>query len=344
MGALVGLRVSREVYAAYRRLNYYAAGVVRELTPRSLFRFSPDGLYRDLRSTGALKDVVARVNYCNRLMPGAAVAPGTRIDDIDRSKSRYFIDLSEHLRFFPAELRADSLFGDVTHVPASPTLLKSRPVGGQNSNSVLLNLDKLRHFRLFADRFTLDRKKGMAVWRGSMNNPMRQALVTRFTDHPLCDVGHTSREFTLVAPKAFLSPAEQFSYRYIISVEGCDVATNLKWIMASNSVCIMPRPRYETWFMEGSLIAGHHYVEVRDDFADLADKIAALEAEPERASAIVANANRHVDMFRNRKTEKVVSLLVLQKYFEATGQLPPSVFAEAFFDRPRAETRLLETA
>ena len=113
-----------------------------------------------------------------------------------------------------------------------------------------------------------------------------------------------SRNFTEVPPKDVLTPQQQFAYRYILSVEGCDVATNLKWVMASNSVCLMPRPRYETWFMEGALIAGHHYVEVRDDFSDLEEKIDELEADPLRAREIVANANRHVAMFRNGRMER----------------------------------------
>ncbi len=177
-----------------------------------------------------------------------------------------------------------------------------------------------------------------------MNNPLRAALVASHGNSAFCDVGHVSRNFTEVPAKDVLSPAQQFQYRYIISVEGCDVATNLKWIMASNSVCIMPRPRYETWFMEGRLIPGHHYVEVRDDFSDLEEKIEALEADPMRAREIVANANRHIGTFLQRRNEKLTSLLVLQKYFEATEQLPPSAFTEGFFSVIEAEPRMLLTA
>ena len=224
------------------------------------------------------------------------------------------------------------------------SLLKSRPIDGDNANSVLLNLDKFRHFRLFDDPIPFAKKLPKAVWRGSMNNPLRAALVSGHADSAFCDVGHVSRKFTDVAPKEPLSPNQQFAYRYILSVEGCDVATNLKWVMASNSVCIMPRPRYETWFMEGRLIPGHHYVEVRDDFSDLEEKIEALEADPMRAREIVANANRHIGMFLQRKNEKLTSLLVLQKYFEATGQLPPSAFTQGFFSVIEAAPRMLLTA
>ena len=55
---------------------------------------------------------------------------------------------------------------------------------------------------------------------------------------------------------AFLRPKlsilEQLEYKFVLCLEGNDVATNLKWVMSSNSLAVMPKPRYETWFMEGS--------------------------------------------------------------------------------------------
>ena len=35
----------------------------------------------------------------------------------------------------------------------------------------------------------------------------------------------------------------------------------------------MPKPKYETWFMEGKLKDGSHYIEVKDDYSDLEEKI-----------------------------------------------------------------------
>lgn len=70
---------------------------------------------------------------------------------------------------------------------------------------------------------------------------------------------------------------EQLKYRYLIAVEGAasvqhplrcaihvftpspptttgnDVASGLKWMLASNSVVFMPLPRYETWIEESML-------------------------------------------------------------------------------------------
>ncbi len=123
--------------------------------------------------------------------------------------------------------------------------------------------------------------------------------------------------------KPFLRPLEQMRYRYVISIEGNDVATNLKWILASNSLCLMTKPAYETWFMEGRLQAGTHYVGLRDDYDDLEQAIIHYERHPDEALAIIRNANSYVAQFRDAANEQLVSLLVLYKYFVMTGQLEP---------------------
>ena len=50
------------------------------------------------------------------------------------------------------------------------------------------------------------------------------------------------------------------------------MSSNLKWIMSSNSIAVMPRPEFETWFMEGRLIPGVHYIEINRDYSDLDEK------------------------------------------------------------------------
>ncbi|KPF57746.1 glycosyl transferase family 90 [Rhizobium sp. AAP116] len=314
------------------RVRYYATGIARHALPREWFLQRSKSILRDLEDAPELDELVRRANYCNKLGHGAA-KPGVRLDAVDRGRSRYYFDLDEYLRYFPTQLKVNYLFGDVTWVPNAPSLVKSRPTDGENGNSVLLNLDKLRHFRLCYDDTPWEKKKPMAVWRGALNNPLRSELLRRHHESAFADVGHVGDTKEGFRSKGFLSPQDQMGYRYILSIEGFDVATNLKWIMASGSVCVMPKGRCETWFMEGGLIPDRHFVEVRPDFSDLEDKIAALERDPLWAQDIVANANAYVASFCDRKTERKISLLVLQKYFEATGQLPPSAFSHLFFQQ-----------
>lgn len=74
--------------------------------------------------------------------------------------------------------------------------------------------------------------------------------------------------------------------------------------------------------MEGQLRPGYHYVQLKDDYSDLEDKIAYYEANPEAAKMIILQANNYVATFRNRERERLIGLLVLYKYFIDTDQLP----------------------
>ncbi|MDH4412110.1 MAG: glycosyl transferase family 90 [Rhizobium sp.] len=314
----------------FNRVRYYASGIVRHALPRNWFLNRSEAILRDLEASPELAELVRRANYYSRQLQGMP-QPSVRLDAVNRGQSRYYLDLDEYLRYFPPHLSINYLFGDVTWVPNTPSFVKSRPVDVPNGNSVLLNLDKLRHFKLCTDPTPWADKKPMAVWRGALNNPLRLELLQRHQHSKFADVGHTGEVREGLRPKGFLDPKEQMGYRYILSIEGFDVATNLKWIMSSGSVCLMPRGRYETWFMEAALVPDKHFVEVRPDFSDLEDKIAKLEDDPQWARDVVANANAYVASFCDRKTERKISLLVLQKYFEATGQLPPSAFSHLFF-------------
>lgn len=315
------------------RLAYYGEGAIRDVTPRQIFSFSRMRLFRAIAEQGKSIDaqLLDRVNLCNQLSREVDTTPATRLRRVSRRKSRYFYDLNAYLKYFPSSLRIDYLFGDVTFVPDRPTIVKSRPIVAGNTNSILLNLDKLRHFKLTADSRRWNDKIGKAVWRGGCQGPRRPDLIRRHALNPAANIGQTGKAFEGVSPKPFMSRLDQMAYRYIVSVEGNDVATNLKWIMASNSLCLMPRPRFETWFLESRLQPDIHYVELADDFSDLDEKIGQLEADPVRAQRIVTNAKAYVERMADRRTERIVSLLVLQKYFEATGQLPPSGFSRLLF-------------
>ena len=92
-----------------------------------------------------------------------------------------------------------------------------------------------------------------------------------------------------------------------MAIEGNDVASNLKWVMSSNSLAVMPRPTCETWFMEGTLIPDYHYIEVKDDFSDLEEKLNYYIAHPEKAEEIIAHAHEYVAQFRDKKTRRLVA-------------------------------------
>jgi hypothetical protein len=93
--------------------------------------------------------------------------------------------------------------------------------------------------------------------------------------------------------------------------------------MSSNSLAVMPKPKFETWFMEGTLKPNYHYVLIKDDFSDLEERMNYYINHPEEALEIIKNAHEYIDQFRNTKREELISLLVLEKYFYRTGQRMP---------------------
>ena len=58
--------------------------------------------------------------------------------------------------------------------------------------------------------------------------------------------------------------------------------------MSSNSLAVMPKPKFESWFMEGLLIPDHHFVEIKRDYSDLEEKL----------NYYIDNLKRHTNHFK----------------------------------------------
>lgn len=311
------------------KTRYYFKGYFRLLMPGAYWKHKYQQLMEDFArmDINSRQEILRRVDYYNKLCQPIHLHDGipTGGEFTARNKSAaYFVDYKCLLNFFAKSLRASYLFGDITHVPDEPTFLKSRPVsiGDENANSILLKLNQIRHYYFVKDRLAFDKKLPMLVWRGKTNQPERTEFLRRYYASPMCDVGDTYKKNQGTAYfKPFMSIPEQLRYKYVLSIEGYDVATNLKWIMASNSVCFMRKPRFETWFMEGALTPDVHYVLLKDDHSDLEEKVAFYNANPELAKQIVRNANQYVNQFFDEKNELLISLLVMQKYFRYSGQM-----------------------
>ncbi len=231
----------------------------------------------------------------------------------DYVNSTYFFDAYEYTRYFPNSLRWAYNPGDVNYTFPVPEITKSRPISknNDNRNNILLNLDKIRHFTWITDPFSWEEKDSRIIFRGDINGkPHRQRFISMWKDHPLCDLNH-SCSMTLY---------DHLRYRYIMALEGNDVASNLKWVMSSNSAAVMPRPTYETWYMEGQLIPNYHYIEIASDYHDLIERINYYETHPEEVKAIILHAHEWVAQFQDKKREDLISLMVLDKYFRLTGQ------------------------
>jgi hypothetical protein len=82
----------------------------------------------------------------------------------------------------------------------------------------------------------------------------------------------------------------------------------------------MPKPKYETWFMEGLLVADVHYIIIKDDYTDLEQRLNYYIKNQDKAQQIIENANAYVQQFKDPKNERLISLLIMKKYFEKTNQ------------------------
>lgn len=267
--------------------------------------------------------------YCN-LPANSCVGGGSMIvDDFKypfgepHKFSAYFFDLYESLRCFAPDRRFSRLFGDIDYETAEPTFVKTRPITGRESLSVLSKLDETRHFLFVKDKVRFEDKKDMIVMRNVVNRqPWRTKLLNLYHDNPRCNVGQINPNVEHPEyVRAFMPMAEQLQYKFICCIEGHDVATNLKWVMSSNSLAVMPRPRIESWFMEGKLIGGVHYVEVKEDYSDLIERMDYYTSHPEEAEQIIKNAHKWVEQFTDERLERCVALLTAERFFRQTGQM-----------------------
>ena len=307
---------------------YYAVNMCRSWMPKALFRLRLEHKLRALHRRADYDYIRSRIDYYNRLSPGVVLPPDAPLlsEHKLRKPKVYFFDTYEYTRWFSPSYRWGFHPGDVTYVPPFPSIVKSRPLVESNENSVVMKLDKVRHFIFVKDKKDFSAKQNRVIFRGKVKGKeSRRRFMEMYFHHPMCDLGdvskHTDDPQEWQTEKKTL--AEHLDYKFIMALEGNDVASNLKWVMSSNSIAVMPRPTCETWFMEGTLIPNYHYIEIKPDFTDLEERVQYYIDHEQEAQAIIRHAHEYVDQFRDAEREHLISLGVLEKYFEVTGQKPP---------------------
>ncbi|MFR9650428.1 MAG: glycosyl transferase family 90 [Rikenellaceae bacterium] len=270
--------------------------------------------------------ILDRVEYYNKLNTPVAITSKDKLtlkEFIKRRHSylsRYFYDTYSVIKGFDKSLPIVPLFGDVTTIPPLPSIVKSRPIEGDNHNSVVLKLDRLRHFLFLRDSIPFRAKDPRALgYTYAKYKQNRIDFLELYRDREeICICGNVMRDPT-VDDRLYrdkITILDHLKFRYIIALEGNDVATNLKWIMSSNCIAVMPKPTYETWFMEGRLIPNYHYIEIKSDFSDLEERLEYYNTHLDEAEAIVRNGQEYIDQFRDSKREKIIGYMTMQRYFE----------------------------
>jgi len=226
------------------------------------------------------------------------------------------------------------VMSDIAVEPLAPVLCKSRPVGSRNCATIKA-MKMSKHWGPVAAVAEIDtpfdEKLPSAVWRGATSGQWthdgvggcsRQQLYLRWgtaETTSAVDVGlvflhvYFPRPHDLVL-KRDMPRAAMLRHRYQVSVEGNDVASNLKWVMASWSVPLMPRPRLETWLMEGLLEPYVHYVPLADDTADLEVQVAWCEAREGRCREVAEAGRRWMEMFGDAEAERGLEERVVRDF------------------------------
>ena len=202
-----------------------------------------------------------------------------------------------------------------------------------------------RHFkwvpRALNDPWAYQSKLPIALWRGVSTGECwdldsafavhdagcaRRNLVLKWSlsESPYVDVGLTALVQTGLSIAVSLRPflkkpkrvQEMLKYKYLISVEGNDVATNLKWALASNSVVLMPPPTRESFILEGNLLPWVHYVPLKASLEDLAEKVLYCEQNITHCKDIATASTQYMRMFATRKNLFYLGARAFEAHFE----------------------------
>lgn len=309
---------------------YYTKSIILYLIPSLFFKYKMKNLINNVKNRDDYNYIIDRVNYYNKgiakqTLPSSKLQlKDFRLENTKLKKhgyfgSRYFFDTYEYTKYFEKNLYFDYLFGDVILIPKTPKIVKSRPINDENQNSILLNLDKLRHFIFLDDIVPFEKKKNKAIFMGKIyGKANRVDFVQKFHNSSTVLCGDVYKLATQSRHKK-LSLWAHLQYKFILTLEGVDVASNLKWVMSSSSIAVMPKPTYETWFMEGRLVANYHYIEIKSDYSDFEEKIKYYSEHIEESKQIIKNANEYIEQFKNKEQEKIISYIVLDKFLSAVN-------------------------
>lgn len=231
-------------------------------------------------------------------------------------------------------------WGDIATKQPDGILVKTRPVGCKKM--VLFKLSLLRHWQPILKVKKMDipfeKKKDIVIWRGAttggwrmrQNKPhSRYVLVKKYFDHPsskidvgfsgVCQGENDCKDYV----KPQLTMKQQLEYKYLLSAEGNDVASGLKWMLYSNSVVFMGKPSICSWAMEDKLKPYIHYIPIeKPDWSDLEEKLDWATRHPKKCRRIAANATAFIEQFRDKEKEAIIQKRVLKKYLKNVEIVP----------------------
>lgn len=221
-------------------------------------------------------------------------------------------------------------FGDIQQIQHKFAFVKNRTNRCRSTILYSLQLYEVERFKTVID-IDFENKFDRVYWRGITtgepdNIANRFTLVKKYFEfNNDIDIGFSSIVQGKEAYKKYIKMNESWRdflhYKYVISVHGNDADIDLSWKLASNSVVLMAKPQYFTWFMEDLLIPGYHYVLLKDDFSDLREKLDWCKANQDKCKEIIEHAHQYMNIFRNINVERDIEREVLKLYFEKINNI-----------------------
>lgn len=221
-------------------------------------------------------------------------------------------------------------WGDISHsIGRDAVITKTRPKF--NKTMILQKLVNFRHWNIdnFKEIDKYDKpfykKINKVIWRGSTtgfpeNKGSRFHLVEKYFNDNVIDVGFNkivqNRNEYKKYIKKNITIKEQLEYKFIISVEGNDVASGLKWQLYSNSIVLMTEPKIESWLMEFKLKPYIHYVPIKEDFSNIKEQMNWCNNNIQKCLKIVNRSKSFVSQFLNIRRENIIKKKIFIKYFE----------------------------
>ena len=251
----------------------------------------------------------------------------TKLVDVRRAYIKPLLDLLKNMEDKYKKKFFLYLWGDIAHDPKINCIIcKTRPI---NNNSVIIQkLEIDRHWIYLSKIKKLDinykLKKNKCIWRGGTTGYRRRrgsryTLVPKFFYSKFADVGFSEVIQDKKNYKVFLknkvSIEDQLKFKFIISCEGNDVASGLKWQLYSNSVVLMTKPTTESWAMERFLKPFIHYIPLSDDYSDLEEKYKWCLNNEEKCIEISKNASDFIEQFLDEDKEMKIRIAIMEKYF-----------------------------
>ena len=108
------------------------------------------------------------------------------------------------------------------------------------------------------------------------------------------------------------------TYKALISIEGNDVSTSLKWMLFSRSVVLMPQPTKTSYAMEELLKPWVHFIPINSNLTNLEERVQWIKHNDKEAQKIAERGTifMHDLLFHGSSSvdNKLIESKIIERY------------------------------